>query len=293
MTDAFVWNVKPMLIGFTDSIGIRWYSLMFLCAFIVGHKGFTHFCRSEGKREDAADSLLMHIVLGTIIGARLGHCLFYEPMLYLTHPWKIFMTWEGGLASHGGYLGVMVSLYLFSRKNPDMPFFWLTDRIAIVGILSGGFIRIGNFFNSEILGKPSDVPWAIIFKQIDSIPRHPAQLYESLGYFSIALILYCTYRLMDRKPLEGRLFGMVLVLGYGFRFFVENFKEVQERFEEDMFFNMGQLLSLPFIIIGFCLILGWHHQWKFAQFGFAQQTPEPAPGPRLRGRKQKHAAKSK
>lgn len=274
MTHPIVWDIDPVLIQIWGPFGIRWYSLFFLIGFITGHAAFGSFLRDADKPVHLRDPLLYYIVFGTIIGARLGHCLFYDPIYYLTHPLKILQTWEGGLASHGGYLGVMIAVYLFSRKHKETPFFWLADRVAIVAILSGGFIRLGNLFNSEIIGKPADVPWAFVFPRIDQIPRHPTQIYEALAYFFVAAVLYIVYRAADRKPLEGRLYGLVMVLGYCLRFFIEMFKENQEKFEDAMFLNMGQLLSVPFILIGICLIMGWHHNWKFLAWGFSRADSE-------------------
>ena len=145
------------------------------------------------------------MMVGTIAGARLGHCLFYDPAYYLTNPLKILMVWEGGLASHGGAIGILTALFLYSRKRPDQPYLWLLDRMAIVIALAGLFIRVGNFFNSEILGIPADVPWAIIFDRIDSLPRHPAQLYEAIAYGSIFVGLYRLYGKLSARTASGKL----------------------------------------------------------------------------------------
>jgi phosphatidylglycerol:prolipoprotein diacylglycerol transferase len=252
----FVWDMNKEIWHIAGAIGLRWYSLMFVGGFLLGTYMFGSFLRKEGKRDDYRDSLLMHLVLGTIIGARLGHCLFYAPGYYLSNPLEICKVWEGGLASHGGYIGIIIAIWLFARKHKEISFLWLLDRLCILSIMVGGLIRIGNFFNSEIVGKVAQVPWAIVFKQVDPLPRHPTQLYEALGYFVISGILYGLYRLAHRNPVEGRIFGISLIIGMSFRLFIETFKENQEIFENGMVLNMGQLLSIPFILVGVVLAIG-------------------------------------
>lgn len=263
--DAFVWDVQREIVSF-GPIALRWYSLLFALGFVSGYFIMRNMFRAEGRDELVLDSLLFHVVAGTVIGARLGHCLFYEPSTYLHDPIRILKVWEGGLASHGGYLGVMAAIALFCRRYKDYSFLWVADRVAIPALLAGGFIRIGNFFNSEIVGKAWDGSWAVIFKQLpleEQFARHPTQIYEAIGYMSVSAILYTIYRLANRKPLEGRLFGLVMILSYTFRVFIEQFKENQEAFEDSMTLNMGQMLSLPFIIIGIFFALGLHTKVPF------------------------------
>jgi len=195
------------------------------------------------------------MIFGTVIGARLGHCLFYNPVYYLSNPIEIFKVWEGGLASHGAAIGILVAVYLFSKKKKKYPFLWIIDRIVIVVALAGTFIRLGNLFNSEIIGKPTDVSWAFIFTAIDDLPRHPTQLYESIAYLIIFLILLFIYYKGFEKNRSGLLFGLFLVLVFTFRFFVEFLKENQSGFEAGMTLNMGQLLSIPFVLIGIIFII--------------------------------------
>lgn len=271
MSAPFIWDVEREIIGY-GPIALRWYSLLFALGFVFGYFIVQRFFRAEGKDEAVLDSLLFHLVIGTVVGARLGHCLLYEPMDYLTDPLRILKIWEGGLASHGGFTGVTIALILFSRKYPDYPFLWVIDRCAPPTLMTAGFIRLGNFFNSEIIGKPWDGPWAVVFKKNfvhgapDTIARHPTQIYEALGYFGIALILWAIYRAANRKPLDGRIFGWAMILGYTFRLFIETFKENQVAFEESMFMNMGQLLSVPFILGGIFFASGMHARiplfWK-------------------------------
>jgi prolipoprotein diacylglyceryl transferase len=229
---------------------LRWYGLMFLIGFLLGYQGMRKICTWEKKPLEKLDSLLTHIFLGTLIGARLGHCLFYEPGYYLSHPIDIFKIWEGGLASHGGGLGVLFAIWLFSRKNTEFPLMWVFDRVAIFVVLTGGFIRIGNLMNSEIIGRPTDVSWAFVFERVDKLPRHPTQIYESLCYFLIASLGWLTYKKYKAKLASGRVFGMTIALIFTARFIIEFFKENQEPFEAGLPVNMGQILSLPFILTG-------------------------------------------
>ena len=208
----------------------------------------------EGRPKTDLEQLSVYMIFGTVIGARLGHCLFYNPEYYLSNPIEILKVWEGGLASHGAAIGILTAIYLFSSKKRNYPMIWTLDRIVIVVALAGTFIRLGNLFNSEIIGKPTDVSWGFIFTAVDDIPRHPAQLYESIAYFIIFLILLFIYYKGIEKKKSGLLFGIFLVLVFTFRFFVEFLKENQSGFEEAMTLNMGQLLSIPFVIAGIIFI---------------------------------------
>lgn len=262
------------------SIGVfvlRWYSLLFALGIFLGYMVMYRIFQKEHKSIELMDSLLFHIVVGTVVGARLGHCLLYEPMDYLTDPIRIFKVWEGGLASHGGFTGVIIALILFCRRYREISFFWLADRMAITAMLAAGCIRIGNLFNSEIYGHPTDVAWAVIFKKIDDIPRHPTQIYEALGYLSISATLYLVYRLKDRHPREGSLFGAVMIMAYSFRTYIETYKENQVAFEDGMILNMGQLLSLPFVLIGVFILFGGHRRIKWLRAGFSDYQPDTAP----------------
>ncbi len=263
-----IWDVDREIVSF-GPIALRWYSMLFAMGIVLGYLIVQQMFKKEGKSPVLLDSLLFHVVVGTVVGARLGHCLLYEPMEYLQDPIRIFKIWEGGLASHGGFTGVIIALILFCRKNPSIPFFWLADRMTVPCMLTAGFIRIGNFFNSEIIGHATDVPWAVVFKRVDLVPRHPSQIYESIGYLAIAAIQYAAYRISKRHPKEGSLFGLALILGFGFRLFIERFKENQVSFEEGMFFNMGQLLSVPFILFGLFFLLGGQRKIAFFRRGLS------------------------
>jgi len=193
-------------------------------------------------------------VVGTIVGARLGHCLFYEPGYYLRHPLEIIAVWQGGLASHGGALGVLIALYLYSRKHPDQPFLWLLDRIAVPTALGACLIRLGNLFNSEIIGVPTHVPWAFVFERVDPIPRHPSQLYESICYAGVFVMLLFLYRRYRAQTPAGLLLGAFLVAIFTARFLLEFVKERQEAYTLNIPLNVGQWLSLPFILAGAVLL---------------------------------------
>ncbi len=247
------WNADPNLLTL-GPIQIRWYSLMFIIGFGIGFKMIESMCKREGKPIEKLDTLLFYVMGGTLLGARLGHTLFYEPGYYLSHPIEILMVWRGGLASHGGTAGVMLALWIFSRRNKEFSMLWLLDRLAVPTAVISGLIRIGNLFNSEILGKPTDVAWAFVFEKVDQIPRHPAQLYESIAYFILFGINIWLYkRNFYRKP--GFIFGFTMIWIFLARIFLEFFKENQEPFEAGMLMNMGQILSIPFVLLGLYLVI--------------------------------------
>jgi len=209
----------------------------------------------EKKSENDLNDLVWYMILGTVIGARLGHCLFYNPEYYLSRPLEILQVWKGGLASHGAAIGILTAIYLYDRKRKGFSFLWLMDRIVITVALAGFFIRMGNFFNSEIIGKPTNADWGFVFVAVDNIPRHPAQLYESIAYLMIFIFLFAYYFITKGKFKKGLIFGLFLIMVFTFRFFVEFWKENQSLFEEKMFLNMGQLLSIPFVLVGIYLVL--------------------------------------
>ena len=246
------WNVDPELLHL-GPISVRWYGLLFALAFIVGYKIFEWVFKRENRPQEDLEQLAVYMIFGTVIGARLGHCLFYNPEYYLSHPIEILEVWKGGLASHGAAIGILIALYLYVKKKKES-FLWLLDRIVIVVALGGSFIRLGNLFNSEIIGKPANVPWAFVFTRVDNLPRHPSQLYESIAYFLIFIVLFYLYKNKYKELAKGYLFGLFLVLVFAFRFFVEFLKEVQEPFEAGLVLDMGQILSIPFVLAGLYLI---------------------------------------
>lgn len=270
--NAIHWNIDQELFKI-GSFGIRYYSLCWLLAFAVSYILMLKVFKREGKTQEDLDRFSIYIFLGTLIGARVGHCLFYEFDNYITQPWMMFLPFQKdargdwhftgfqGLASHGAAVGILIGLYLYAKKAKT-GFMWITDRLILVVPLAGAFVRLGNFFNSEIIGKPADadLPWAVVFEnanlvpaELNMLPRHPAQLYEAIGYVVLFFILWAMYQ-KNKDPKPGLLFGVFLVILFGIRFFVEFFKENQEAFENDMLINMGQLLSVPFIVVGIYLI---------------------------------------
>ncbi len=244
-----VWDVDPEILH----IGIfhlRWYGLLFATGFFVGYFIMKKFFRESRIPLSYLDALTVYVVLGTVIGARLGHVLFYAPDYYLAHPVEIVQIWKGGLASHGGAIGILIALWLFTRKYRKIELLWLLDRLVIPAALGGALIRIGNLFNSEIIGKPTDLPWAFIFVRVDSTPRHPSQIYEALAYLGVFLLLWFYYQKHRPSPPRGKLFGWFLILVFTARFFIEFVKEIQEPFEAALPLDMGQILSIPFILVG-------------------------------------------
>lgn len=248
------WDVSPDIFSI-GPITIRWYGLLFAMSFIVGYQIMMIIFKRENRSEHDLNDLVWYMILGTVLGARLGHCLFYNPDYYLSHPLEILQIWKGGLASHGAGVGIVAALILYTRKKREISFLWIMDRIVITVALSGFFIRMGNLFNSEIIGKPTNSNWGFVFVSVDNIPRHPAQLYEAIAYLLIFIFLFSFYFRVKGKFKNGLLFGMFLISVFGFRFFVEFFKENQSLFEQNLFLNMGQLLSIPFVILGIYFLI--------------------------------------
>ncbi|MBP7498037.1 MAG: prolipoprotein diacylglyceryl transferase, partial [Bacteroidales bacterium] len=205
-----IWNVSPEIFHIGD-IAIRWYGLLFALAFLFGYLIMAKFFKAEKLPSGLLDTLATYMFLGTVIGARLGHCLFYEPASYLSNPIDILKIWEGGLASHGGAIGILIALYLFSR-NHKKPYLWLLDRIVILVALAGFFIRTGNLMNSEIYGHTTNLPWAFVFVRDDLLPRHPTQIYEALACLIIFLFLYILFIKKGKKLNMGVISALFLIL---------------------------------------------------------------------------------
>lgn len=256
------WDINRVLIEF-GPIKIRYYGLFFTAGFICGYLLLRWMYRTENKNVDDVDSLLIYMVIGTIVGARLGHCLFYHPAYFFENPIRFLQIWNGGLASHGAAIGITISAWLYSRNHQDQSLLWLMDRLAIPVALAGFFIRIGNFFNSEILGRASDVPWAVIFvnglgletKQDQLTPRHPVMLYESFCYGCVFLILYFLYRKYRAATPGGLLIGLFFILVFTARFVLEFFKMRQAEFAQSLPLSVGQMLSIPLVIVGILLLV--------------------------------------
>jgi prolipoprotein diacylglyceryl transferase len=248
------WDVSPEIID-TEYFSIRWYGLLFALGFLIGQQILIYIFKQEGKPERDVETLTVFMVLSTIIGARLGHCLFYEPEYYLANPIKILKIWEGGLASHGATIGILFALWLYARKKKDQSYLWVVDRIVITVALAGGLIRLGNLMNSEIIGKPTDVPWAFVFTAVDQQPRHPAQLYEAISCFILFGFLFWLWSRRKARTPEGSLLGIFLIYIFGLRFAYEFLKENQVDFENNMALNMGQWLSIPAVLGGIFVLL--------------------------------------
>lgn len=248
------WNPSPEIFRI-GPFALRWYSLFFMISFLLGYYIFRWMFQKEKQPLKDLDALFVYIFVGTVLGARLGHCLFYDPAYYFSHPLEIIQIWKGGLASHGAAIGILTAIYLFARKYKKYPYIYLLDRTTLVVALAGGFIRLGNFFNSEIIGKPTKLPWGVVFSRIDLLPRHPAQIYESAAYFLIFLLLLVLYKKKYRTMKNGFLVGVFFFLVFTFRFFVEFLKADQSAFEAGWLLNMGQILSIPFILLGLWLLL--------------------------------------
>jgi prolipoprotein diacylglyceryl transferase len=273
MLNFITWNVKPQIIQF-ENFEIRWYSLLFGLGFIIGYYIMQKMFKREGIKLELLDKLTFYIIIATILGARFGHCIFYEPETYLKAPWKIILPFTGtpgidfkftgfqGLASHGGAIGILIGLALYARKF-KVNYLWILDRIAIVTALAGAFIRLGNLFNSEIYGVETSLPWGFKFmREIlyppfptaeEIVPKHPTQLYEALAYLIIFGLLMYFYKAYQKYK-HGFFIGWFMILVFTARFFIEFVKEDQVGFEAGMSFNMGQWLSIPFIIAGIFLV---------------------------------------
>ena len=260
ISNAIVWDVNPMLID--SFVKVRWYGLMFAIGFLVGYKIVDKMFKKEGVPADWIDKLLLWVVGATIIGARLGHVFFYAWDQYEDDPIKILYIWEGGLASHGGTIAIIIAVLLFSIITTKRSPLWTFDRLVIPIAFVGALIRIGNLMNSEIFGHATDLPWGFMFVRsaewhyfYEGQACHPTQIYESLCYLALFGLLMWMYWKKNAQNRPGLIFGVFLTLLFTARFLIEYVKNPQEEFERDMILNMGQLLSLPFILLGIGLII--------------------------------------
>ncbi|NBP71574.1 MAG: prolipoprotein diacylglyceryl transferase [Cytophagia bacterium] len=268
MTGFITWDIDPQI--FTDVAFLRWYGCCWAVGMMLGYQVLLKMYKQENLSQQDLDVLTIYVVLGTIIGARLGHILFYAPTYYLSHPIEILpiqleptfqFTGLLGLASHGGVVGALLAVYLYGKKHKK-DLLWTLDRLTIAASLLGAWIRLGNLMNSEIIGIPTQVPWAFVFTRIDDIPRHPTQLYEALFYLLIFLFLFMLWKRKSIEHHKGFLFGLGLSLIFTQRFLMEFLKENQVAFEESMQLNMGQILSIPLMVIGLLTML-----WSIKKFG--------------------------
>ena len=269
------WNVDPVAFSL-GSLQVRWYGICWALGFLFGYLLMSKVYKKEKMPEGEMDSLLIYMLVSTVIGARLGHCLFYEPEYYLSKPVEMLKIWEGGLASHGGAIGILIGLWLYVRRfnrktnkkkgeKTRITYLWILDRIVIPVCLVGAFIRLGNVFNSEIYGTPTTLPWGFVFVRGNEqffgdngelLPCHPTGLYEA--FFCIVtmfLLLWMFFKrdLGDKRP--GLMFGTFLIIIFGSRIAIEFLKNVQVAFEKNMLFDMGQWLSVPFVVVGIVMIV--------------------------------------
>jgi phosphatidylglycerol:prolipoprotein diacylglycerol transferase len=262
------WNINPEIVNLFG-FSLRYYGLLFATGLMLCVSLLRWIFKKEGIAATKLDTLTIYGMIGIFVGARLGHCLFYDPAYYLNHPLEILLpiqqtpagTYEfigfQGLASHGGGVGLIIALILYSRKTKES-ILNTVDLVAVVAPLGGCFIRLGNLMNSEIIGFPTDVPWAFIFVQEDNLPRHPAQLYEAIAYLLIFSLTFYLYKANRSYLKNGFFFGLSVSLIFIARFFIEFVKERQVAFEEHLLLDMGQLLSLPYILMGFgFMIYAW------------------------------------
>ena len=250
-----IWDVNPdmFVIPFIDH-PVRWYGVSWALGFIISNQIMEFIYKKVGRSITEIDSLTMYMVISTIIGARLGHCLFYDPVYYFHNPLRLLAIWEGGLASHGAAIGIFIGTYLFARKT-KVEYLWILDRLTIVVALTGCCIRLGNLMNSEMLGLPTDLPWAFIFTSKDNLPRHPAQLYEAIYCLILFLALFWVWNKYRTRIKNGSMFGWFLIILFSLRFIDEFFKISQEAFEDDMVLNMGQILSIPLLLAGIIILV--------------------------------------
>lgn len=259
-----VWDVNPYIFTFPESFPllggrpVAWYGLLWAMVFVVGYFIMKKIYKKEGLSDDMLDKLVFGTLIFTIVGARLGHCLFYEPGYYLANPEKFLYVWEGGLASHGGAIGILIWLLIYSKKLKK-PYLWILDRVVIAVAIGGAFIRTGNLMNSEIYGYETTLPWGFKFVRdwapgtpIEAIPAcHPTQIYEAFVcviVFAILMYLYFKKDTADKRM--GFFFGFFCTVIFGSRILIEFIKQPQVEFENTMVLDMGQWLSIPFVLVG-------------------------------------------
>ena len=253
---AFIhWNVSPEIFAL-GPIHIRWYGLLFAIGFLFGYNQGEKMFKHENIDPKWLESLFIYLIVATIVGARLGHVFFYGWKDYSQHPIEILYIWQGGLASHGGVLGIIVAMIIWSKKVSKRSILWVLDRVVVPSVFVAALIRFGNLMNSEIYGMQTSMPWGFIFERNHEIvPKHPTQIYEALSYLCTFGVLYYMYWKTKAKEYQGLLVGVFFIMVFTARFLVEFIKEIQEPFEATMSLNMGQLLSIPFIITGIVLVV--------------------------------------
>lgn len=258
------WDVGPEIFSI-GSLAVRWYGLFWALSFYFGYEIMYRIFKREGVDLKQIDKLLVYLAIGTVIGARLGHCLFYDFEYYIKNPLEILMIWRGGLASHGGAIGILISLYLFQKNVGTRSYSWLLDRLVIPVSLGAFFIRMGNLMNSEIYGHQTDLPWGFIFVRAgEEVAKHPTQFYEGIPYLLLFLGLGWLYLKKSKVLPPAFLLSLFAIGMFTVRFLVEFVKEDQSAFEANMTLNMGQWLSLPLVVAG-VIVMFWS----------LKQKPEP------------------
>lgn len=287
ISEFITWDVNPVLID--SFVTIRWYGLMFAIGFWIGFNIVSNMFKHEGVPEKWVGILLIYVGVATLVGSRLGHVFFYQWDYYSQHPWKILATWEGGLASHGGAIGIIIAVILYSifttKRNP----LWTFDRLTVAIALVGGLIRIGNLMNSEIFGVPTTLPWGFKFVRssewhalYEGVACHPTQIYEALTYLALFALMMWMYWKKNCGERPGLLFGTFLIGTFGSRILWETIKNDQVPFEATMTLNMGQWLSIPFVVLGIILIV-WALTHPRKEIKYTNQwAPEPVPAKKKR-----------
>lgn len=281
------WNVDPVIVHL-GAFELRYYSLLFVAGFVLGWYIMRSFFRREKIHEKLLDPMLYMLLICTIVGARLGHCIFYQPDYYFgswAGFWEIFQPWKGGLASHGGTIALLIGIWWYAKKYGKanhFDFVWVLDHLVIPTAFAACFIRLGNLFNSEIYGGPTTLPWGFVFQQNgETVPCHPTQLYEAGTYLLLGLGLMWLYWKKLDKVYRGTFVGIFLVVCFGSRFLIEFIKNDQVAFEAGMALNMGQLLSIPFVLLGIGLII----------YAFKKKKPAAAVHPAQAPKEETHYAR--
>jgi len=253
MLNYIIWDISPEIFS-VGPVTVRYYGLLWASSFMISYIIMKKIFLREGLTEELLDKFSMYIFIGTIAGARLGHVLFYQPGYYLSHPVEILQIWKGGLASHGGAIGILIAMYL-STKFLKRSYLWIADRIVIVVALSGFLIRMGNLMNSEIYGLPTQLPWGFVFVlNNETVPKHPTQIYEGgIALITFIFLMYAYFKTNLFKR-QGFAFGLFMLIIFTDRLLIEFIKEKQVAFENNMPLDMGQILSIPFILAGAYLI---------------------------------------
>lgn len=256
------WTVDPEIFEIAGR-GIRWYGLLFATGFFLALEMAKRMFKHEQLPDSWLESAFIYVFVGTVVGARLGHVFFYDWDYYSQHLDEIVMIWKGGLASHGAVIGIILALWMFSVRVSKKPLLWIADRAAAVIPLAGAFIRLGNLMNHEIYGKPTDAPWGFVFELLnDNVVRHPTQIYEALAYLALFGVTMYLYWRTNTKEKTGFLTGVFFIGTFAARILIEFLKENQSAFEADLPMNMGQLLSIPLVILGIVLLVFAELQYR-------------------------------